>query len=88
MSDQLVDIRTPLAVSEHTRVEVGQDGVLHVLAGPVTIHLDRGRCEELTTTLARAMLALARADAQVAKPALQLVLGGRVGSAPGHGPER
>lgn len=60
MSDRLVDIRTQLAASPRTRVEIGQDGVLHVLAGPITLHLDRAVCEELTTTLARAMVALAR----------------------------
>jgi hypothetical protein len=60
VSDQLLDVRTPLAVSEHARVEVGRDGVLHVLVGPITLHLDRDRCEELTTTLARAMVRLAR----------------------------
>jgi hypothetical protein len=73
MNDQLLDIRTPLALSPHTRVEVGRDGVLHVLVGPITLHLDRGRCEELTTTLARAMIALTRAEEKVAKPALVLI---------------
>ena len=60
MSDELIDVRTTLAASAPARVEIGRDGVLHVLAGPVTLHLDRGVCEELTTTLARAMVALAR----------------------------
>lgn len=60
MSERLIDIRTELASSPRTRVELGRDGVLHVLAGPVTLHLDRAVCEELTTTLARAMVALAR----------------------------
>lgn len=60
MNERLIDIRTELAASPRTRVEQGQDGVLHVLAGPVTLHMDRAVCEELTTTLARAMVALAR----------------------------
>ena len=60
MSERLIDIRTELAASARTRVEIGQDGVLHVLAGPVTLHMDRAVCEELTTTLARAMVVLAR----------------------------
>jgi hypothetical protein len=59
VSDELIDVRTPLAASKHARVEIGRDGVLHVLAGPVTLHMDRATCEELTTTLARAMVALA-----------------------------
>jgi hypothetical protein len=63
MSERLVDIRTELAASPRARVELGQNGVLHVLAGPVTLHMDRAMCEELTTTLARAMVVLARAKA-------------------------
>lgn len=69
MSDRLVDVRTPLATSEHARVEMGQDGVLHVLVGAVTLHLDQAVAEELTTTLARAMLALRRAERAASKPA-------------------
>ena len=72
MSKRLIDVRTELARSPHTRVEIGEDGVLHVLAGPVTLHLDRKICEELTTTLARSLVALARADALTA-PSLRLV---------------
>jgi hypothetical protein len=64
MNERLIDIRTELAASPRTRVEVGQDGVLHVLAGAVTLHLDRAACEELTTTLARAMVTLARNEPQ------------------------
>jgi len=71
MSDNRIDIRTELAASKRTRVDIGQDGVLHVLAGPITLHLDRATCEELTTTLARAMVALARAR----RPRLRLVPG-------------
>lgn len=69
MTDRPVEIRTELAASERTRVDIGQDGVLHVLAGPITLHLDRATCEELTTTLARAMVVLARAR----RPRLHLV---------------
>ena len=74
MSERLIDIRTELAASAHTRVEVGQDGVLHVLAGPVTLHMDRGVCEELTNTLARAMVTLARAQTERRRaPSLRLL---------------
>ena len=73
MSEQLVDVRTPIAASEHVRVELGRDGVLHVLAGPVTLHLDRARCEELTTTLARAMVVLMSVFPRDSKPRLKLV---------------
>jgi hypothetical protein len=73
MDNRLVDIRTQLAASAHTRVEIGEDGVLHVLAGTVTLNLERAVCEELTTTLARAMLALARSTPKRRAPALCLV---------------
>lgn len=72
MTDQLMDVRTALARSPNARVEIGVDGVLHVLAGPITLHLDRARCEELTTTLARAMVALRALDERQ-PPALRLV---------------
>jgi hypothetical protein len=80
VSDQLVDVRTPLASSEHARVEIGRDGVLHVLVGAVTLHLDQAVGEELTTTLARAMLALRRAERaeraeRPKRPLLELVRG-------------
>jgi hypothetical protein len=72
MTDR-IDIRTELAASGRTRVEIGEDGVLHVLAGPITLHLDRGACEELTTTLARAMVTLARSQPVRRAPGLRLV---------------
>jgi hypothetical protein len=75
MNDQLVDVRTPLAVSRNARVEIGRDGVLHVLAGPVTLHLERAACEELTTTLARAMVVLAQLEPKQLHPTLALVRG-------------
>ncbi|MCG8416324.1 MAG: hypothetical protein MJE77_00110 [Proteobacteria bacterium] len=76
MSDRLVDSRTLIARSASTRVELGRDGVLHVRAGPVTLHLARPVCEELTTTLARAMVILAEADRKTARPELKLIRGG------------
>jgi len=74
MTDQLVDVRTALASSARTRVEIGRDGVLHVLAGPVTLHLDRAVCEELATTLAKAMVALAQAKPKHGPPRLVAVV--------------
>ncbi len=73
MSDELIDVRTTLASSRQTRVEIGRDGVLHVLAGPVTLHLERAACEDLTTTLARAMVALARREPRQRPAPLVLV---------------
>ena len=72
MKDELMDIRTSLARSPNARVEVGSDGVLHILAGPITLHVDRSICEELAGTLARAMIALRKVEARSA-PALRLV---------------
>lgn len=66
MSHDLIDVRTPLAASKHARVEIGEDGVLHVLVGPLTLHLDQATCQELATTLARGMVRLA--ETQAAKP--------------------
>lgn len=60
----LADVRTPIAVSPSVRVEVGQDRTLHVLIGPVTLHVERHLCEELATTLAVAMVRLYELDDQ------------------------
>jgi hypothetical protein len=68
---ELIDVRTVLASSRNARVEIGRDGVLHVLAGPITIHLERAVCEELTHTLAQAMAALCRRSAE--RPLLRIV---------------
>ena len=60
----VADVRTPIAVSPSVRVEVGQDRTLHVLVGPVTLHVERHLCEELATTLAVAMVRLYELDDQ------------------------
>lgn len=86
MNDELIDIRTPLAASPNARVELGRDGVVHVLAGPVTLHLERAVCEELTTTLARAMVILASAVPKKSRPALALVRDDESASAPDQSP--
>ena len=62
--NELTDVRTPLAVSPSARVELGRDGTLHVLVGPVTLHVERHLCEELATTLAVAMVRLHERDDQ------------------------
>jgi len=74
---ELVDVRVPLAASPGARVELGQDGVLHVLTGPVALSLDRAACEELATTLARAMVRLARMHPRRRTPQLTVVEGGQ-----------
>lgn len=79
MSHDSIDVRTELAASRQTRVEIGADGVLHVLAGYVTLHLQREVCAELATTLAKAMVALSRAEP---KPGARLTLVRGAGASP------
>jgi hypothetical protein len=64
VNETLTDVRTPIAISPSARVELGRDGTLHVLVGPVTLHVDRHFCEELATTLAVAMVRLYERDDQ------------------------
>lgn len=73
MNDELIDVRTPLAVSENVRIELGTDGALHVVTPQLTLHLDRARCEELTTTLARGLVRLHKLKAPCARPNLRVV---------------
>ncbi|HEX6276597.1 MAG TPA: hypothetical protein VFZ53_26325 [Polyangiaceae bacterium] len=73
MNDIPLDVRTPIAVSPSVRVELGRDRTLHVLVGPVTLHVERHLCEELATTLAVAMVRLHERDAREEPPVLRLV---------------
>jgi hypothetical protein len=73
VSDSLIDVRTPLAVSENVRVEVGRDGGLHIVTALLTLHLQREQCEELTTTLARALVRLHKLKTPRQRPALRVV---------------
>ena len=73
MKDGLIDVRTPLAVSENVRIELGNDGALHVVTPRLTLHLDREQCEELTTTLARGLVRLHKLKAPRARPSLRVV---------------
>jgi hypothetical protein len=83
MTHRLIDVRTPLAVSPNSRVELGEDGVLHLLVGPVALSLDRARCEELATTLARAMVLLAKTQPKRTTPKLALVRPGKANARTG-----
>jgi len=73
VTDSIIDVRTPLAVSPSVRVEIGKDRTLHVLVGPVTLHCERHLCEELATTLAVAMVRLHERDETRKAPELRLV---------------
>jgi hypothetical protein len=75
MSHTWNDPMIELAASTSTRVELDEEGVLHVIAGSVTLRLDRDTCEELATTLARAVVALGRRAPRQRKPRLSLVSG-------------
>ena len=81
MKDDLIDVRTPLAVSENVRVELGENGSLHVVTALLTLHLERDQCEELTTTLARALVRLHKLKTPRRPPTLRVV-----GSEPCAGP--
>jgi len=63
-----------LASSPGYRVELVDGAVVHVHAGPLSLRLERAACEALTTTLARAMVHLARLAPR--PPALELLPGG------------
>ena len=73
MKDGLIDVRTPLAVSENVRVEVGENGALHIVTALLTLHLEREQCEELTTTLARALVRLHKLKKPRRPPRLRIV---------------
>jgi hypothetical protein len=73
VTDVLADVRTPVAISPNVRVERGQDRTLHVLVGPVTLHVERHLCEELATTLAVAMVRLYDLDDEETASKLHLV---------------
>jgi hypothetical protein len=66
-----------LASAPGYRVELAHDGVVHVHAGPLSFRLARDACEALTTTLARAMVQLARTCPK--RPALEVLPGGGEG---------
>jgi len=66
-----------LASAPGYRIELADDGVVHVHAGPVSFRLARDACEALTTTLARAMVRLAHVCPK--RPVLEVLPGGAEG---------
>lgn len=66
-----------LASAPGYRVELADDGVVHVHAGPLSFRLARDACESLTTTLARAMVRLAKVSPK--RPSLEVLPGGGEG---------
>jgi hypothetical protein len=72
MSDTSI-IRTELAASTSSRVELDADGSLHVISGNTTLRLDQATCEDLATTLARAVIALSKRQAEPRPARLRLV---------------
>ena len=54
----IVEVRETLSGASTTRLDLDEDGVLHLLVGPLTIHLDQPTAEELTNTLATGLLKL------------------------------
>lgn len=72
MSEQLIDLRTPISTSKSVRVEIGQDDIVHVLAGAVSLHVERQMFEELSLTMARGLVRLRERD-NPPPPVLRLV---------------
>ncbi|MBZ5710843.1 MULTISPECIES: hypothetical protein [Nannocystis] len=66
-----------LASAPGYRIELADDGVVHVHAGPLSFRLARDACEALTTTLARAMVRLAHVCPK--RPVLEVLPGGGEG---------
>jgi hypothetical protein len=77
MGKNTSEVRTQLAASTDCRVELDAAGVLHVHSGETTLELDQAACEDLATTLARAVIALSKRQAQehaaARRPKLRLV---------------
>jgi vitamin B12 transporter len=67
---ELIDVRAVLAVSKGARAKIGRGGTLRVQRHGPRGHVNRATCEELTTTLARAMAALAKLHPKTRAPVL------------------
>ena len=73
MSDKLIDVRTPLAMDQDVRVEIGNSGEMYVVMPALTLHLERKVCERLTNTLARALVRLHKLEKARERPRLHVV---------------
>lgn len=86
MSDRQPCVRTILARSESFVVEKCSCGLVHIYAGPVTLHMEPEECEGFTTVMACAMVNMAKMK-ESQKPGLRLVHGdserGTLGEASG-----
>ena len=72
MSDRQPCVWTILARSESFVVEKCSCGLVHIYAGPVTLHLEPAECEGFTTVMACAMVNMAKMK-EKQNPALRLV---------------
>ena len=73
MSENVGEVRETLSEASQTRLDRGEDGVLHILVGPVTLRLDQAVCAELTTTLATGLMRLIEIEGPSRKCELKLV---------------
>ena len=73
VGEDVVEIRETLSEASQTRLDRGEDGVLHILVGPVTLHLDQAVCAELATTLAPGLMRLIEIQGPSRKFELKLV---------------
>ena len=73
MDENVVEFRETLSEASQTRLDRGEDGVLHLLVGPVTLNLDQAVCTELATTLAIGLMRLIEIQEPSRKFELKLV---------------
>ena len=72
VSEDVVEIRETLSEASQTRLDRGEDGVLHILVGQLH-HLDQAVCAELATTLATGLMRLIEIQGPSRKFELKLV---------------
>ena len=68
-----MEIRELLSQGPTTRLDIDGDGILHLLIGPVTIHLDKLSAIELATTLSVGLVKVLKTKHQTSTPILRLV---------------
>ena len=72
MSGRPPCVRTILARAESFVVEKCSCGLVHIYAGPVTLHMEPEECEGFTTVMACAMVNMAKLKEEQ-QPGLRLV---------------
>lgn len=73
MTENATCERRVLARATGYCVEHCSCGLIHVYAGPITMHMESESCEAFTTVLAKAMVVLSQLRREESKPSLRLV---------------